>query len=93
MTDYNWQEVSMSIIETEPATYHKWVWFWQVGFYRRSGWQTEDRRGLKVQVWREWSLADHILAQPSPLQSLIDDAPRDYGGIDRRPSAFWKNRT
>lgn len=73
MTEYKMTRVVVPIIMTKPATFHKWVWFWQAGWYKTRGWQVEDRTIFKAKVWREMRLEDYIYgdgAKPMGLASL-----------------------
>lgn len=96
MTDYNWNEVSISFLQTKPATFHKWVWFWQVGRYKVRGWQVEDRTFFKAKVWRELRLADYIYGDASNnrlgLRGLMDQPLFSDGGIARSGSSCWSTK-
>lgn len=92
MTEYKWTRVSVPITMTKPATFHRWVWFWQVGWYKPRGWQVSDRTFLKVKIWREMRLEDYIYYgdedRPVGLASL--DLTAKGGGIERKSERFWR---
>ena len=97
MTEYTWTEVSVPITLTKPATYHKWVWFWQVGRYKVRGWRVEDRTFLKAKVWRELRLEDYIYGDGNGkllgLSALINQPLFSGGGISRETTKWWARRT
>ena len=96
MNEYSWTEVSVPITFTKPATYHKWVWFWQVGHYKVRGWQVEDRTFLKAKVWRELRLEDYIYGDGTGktigLSAALSQPLFADGSVTRIPSNWWKNR-
>lgn len=93
---YEWQEVKMGFIETEPATFHRWVWFWQVGHFKVRGWKVEDRTFLMAKVTREMRLEDYIYgdgAKPMGLSAaLTQPLFADCGSTTPIKSNWWKNR-
>lgn len=83
----------MGIVETKPATFHRWVWFWQVGRFKVRGWKVEDRTFLMAKVTREMRLEDYIYgdgAQPG-LRGLLP-LFADCGSTTPIKSNWWKNR-
>lgn len=95
--EYEWTEVSMGFSMTKPATFHKWVWLWQVGWHKTRGWFVEDRTFLKVKICRELRLEDYIYGdgtKPTGLGALDLNLHSDgTSGIDRGTTSFWRTQS
>lgn len=91
--EYNWAEVSMGFEVTKPTTFHKWVWFWQVGWHKVRGWAVEDRTWLKVKISREMRLEDYIYGDGGKVMGFASlELPAFGGGINRASSPSWRSR-